>query len=95
MKNKTLEAKEKFGWSDKFIHDLFFATDNVVLKSKVPSIQNNSKRIIDQNPPDTCDCKFDWGCGVVSGNCLSNEGCKLNNGDCGFFGNDDCNGSCA
>ena len=99
MKKKVLEAKSKFGWSDKLIHNLFFTTDDVVLKNKYIDYQFYSRGNTDDgpddgnNPPDTCDCKYDLGCGWAK-ECASNSGCEYNNGDCGIFGNDSCNGSC-
>jgi hypothetical protein len=67
------------------------------LKSKESITQDLSKDDLQQEgPPDTCDCKYDWGCGWAS-DCLSNGGCPYNNNNnnCGFFGNDNCNGSCS
>lgn len=105
MKNKAIEAKEKLGWSNKFIHNLFFTVNNINLKTKKTDEQSFAKNSETDdgpdeggeggsNPPDTCDCKYDWGCGWGS-DCLGNESCEFDNSDCGFFGTSNCTGSCS
>lgn len=96
MYNKALKAKKVFGWSDEFIHNLFFTVSDINLNISMGSDITTEDEGNDGGvggPPDTCDCKYDFGCGLIK-ECASNKTCKYNTNDCGFFGNDACNGTC-